>query len=297
MIVAADPGPLLAVRSAIDAHVAAELTSDPATIVATIAGTPFFPALVRGVDGRAALELLTDTAAVREFYRARLGTFEIVDTTRIAELRSDWYALHESVATVRHVGDYLAIAPAGATHRVHSVVLFPVAHDGIVGELEWTHVDFARIFAGTATVAADEPTFVPTARLDAAALHDAVLTTWLAGDAAGVERLTGPIAWASRHVHVGALLPDLCRAATGDGLAVAAATFARVVPDDEPVRLQRLAASWYSFVEVALRLAAPDGPRTIRLASLLALQDGRPTGHLAYSVDTTPRPAHPAPAS
>ncbi|HWL42725.1 MAG TPA: hypothetical protein VNQ73_07265 [Ilumatobacter sp.] len=300
MIVAAHPAPILATRAAIDLHVAAELTSDPVTIVGTVGNEPFFPALVRDGSGAAALELLTSTEAVSAFYRARVGTFEIVDTTRVTELRTDWYALHESIATVRHVGDYHGVAPDGATHRVHSAVLFPVAAEGIVGELEWTHVDFTRIFSGTARAEPDGDTFIPTGRLHAAELHDEVLARWFAGDAAGVADLTGPIPWASRHAHPGSALPPLCAATAGEGLATAAATFADVTLSESPERLQRMAASWYSFVEATLDVADATGPRTIRVASLLALEAGRPSGHLAYSVDvvddaaaTRPTPTNP----
>lgn len=287
MIVAAHPAPILATRAAIDAHVAAELTSDAATIVGTIGSEPFFPALVRDGAGQPALELLTTTDAVSDFYRARLGTFEIVDTTRVAELRTDWYALHESVATVRHVGDFHGVAPDGQNHRVHSVVLFPVDGDGIVGELEWTHVDFTRIFNGTAAGEPDGTTFIPSARLHAAALHDQLLDRWFAGDVSGLADLTGAIPWASRHVHPRSGIPPLAAADRGAGVGEAAAAFIGLDLTGPPLRLQRLAASWFSFVETAVELAGTDGPRAIRVASLLALQDGQPSGHLAYSVDTT----------
>ena len=139
MITARSADPLLRVMDRIDEHIAAEVTSDPAIISATISGEPFFPVLVRGPGGVVELNVLTDSAAVEAFYAARVTTFEIVDTNRVAEVRTDWYALHESLATVRHVGDFNGLPPTGEEYRVNSVVLFPTDEDGIVGEPDRGH--------------------------------------------------------------------------------------------------------------------------------------------------------------
>lgn len=269
-------------------HVAAELTSHAPTISSTIGADPFFPVLVRGGDG-IDLMVLTDSADIEQFYAARVRTFEIVDTTRVTEVRSDWYALHETVATVRHTGDYNGIAPTGTAHRVHSVVLFPTGDDGIVGELEWTRFDFADIFRDAAALPpgrAGRDSYLPLRRLHAAAAHERLLRAWWAGSAAGVSaEVTSDCRWASRHVHQQLNVPPMC-------VATGMLDVARVVEQFAglevlaAVRLQCCANDWYAFAEWKLTVAAPDGRREVRVVSLVPVAaDGALLAHLAYSVD------------
>lgn len=288
MIVARPIDDVALVRSRVDEHVAAELSCDPVTIMSTISAEPFFPALVRDERGLAALTVLTESHAVADFYATRVGVFEILDSTRVTEIRTDWYALHESAATIRHVGDYLGVPPTGAVHDVHSVVLFPTDHDGIVGELEWTRVDFSKIFRQLPIDPprdCDEDRVRPVARLEAARLHDRVIEAWLRGDAESLTDLVGDAPWAGRHVHRDRILPPLVTRSTGTDLSGAAAAFTTVDLVESPRRLQRYATSWFSFVELGIDLFAEGERRAIRLISLLALERGRVAGHLAYSVD------------
>lgn len=271
------------------AHVAAEVTSDPAAIAATISGQPFFPVLVRSVDGLD-LVMLTEPDTVAEFYRARVDTFEIVDSNRVAEFRTDWYALHESLATVRHVGEFNGVPPSRQEFRVHSVVLFPTAPDGIVGELEWTRFDFADIFRASAAITAVPPgpeSHLPVARLTAADRHERLIRAWWAGDADGVlAELADDVRWASKHDHDGQFGGVVHSASDRAGVERIVAAFTEI-RSVELTRLQRYATEWFSFAEWKIAVHS-DEPRTLRLATLAPVgRRGELLGQLAYVVDAT----------
>lgn len=268
MIVGRSSDDVERVKAHIDDHVAAELTSDPVTIMSTISGDPFFPVLVR-----------VDRGDRRLLPCAGVGTFEIIDTTKRQR-------------TVRHVGDYLGCPPTGDTHGAHSVVLFPTDQDGIVGELEWTRVEFSRIFRGLPEQrpsATASQLVWPVGRLDAARLHDRVIEAWASADVDELTALLGDAPWASRHVHRSASLPPLVAREAGGDLADASAIFSAVDVRERPRRLQRYATHWFSFLELRLDVSHEGTGHPVRLVSLLALEQGRPSGHLAYSVDVVDR--------
>lgn len=288
MITAASPAAVERVMQRIAEHVRAELTSDAPTITGTIAGDPFFPVLVRSDHGLELL-LLTDTDAVEAFYAARVQTFEILDTNRVTELRSDWYALHESVAAVRHVGVFNGVEPTNAIHRVHSVVLFPTDAGGIVGELEWTRFDFADIFRGMAALPA--PTsgpeaYLPLGRLAAADRHERMVRAWWNADAEAVAAELGEdCRWATRHAHADLPVPAITSGVDAAEIRAAVGQFASVELV-ELTRLQRVAADWFSFAEWKVVVTVGGSRRVARLVSLAPVDaDGRLLGHLAYSVD------------
>jgi hypothetical protein len=159
---------------------------------------PFFPILVRGLP----FAVLTGVDAVHEYYVERLRGFEILDTTRVYEHRTDWYGMNESIATVRHAGTYQGVPGDGRTYRVHSAVLFPVDEDGIVGELEWTHFDFVDIFSGTAALPAPPngvDAHLPLQRLDNMRRHQRLFDALSCADAdAVIAEVSDDCRWASR---------------------------------------------------------------------------------------------------
>lgn len=278
---AASDDPIRQVRDTVADHVAAELTSDPDLIAATISRDAFFPVLVRapgGLDFR----VLTAAADIREYYRLRLGTFEILDSRRVLEHRTEWYALHESVATVRHVGEFNGVPGTGREHRVHSVVLFPCDDDGIVGELEWTRFDFADIFRGD-VVPPRPPTgrdaHLPLRRVDLARALDRLVEAIVAGDvAAGLAEMVDTPRWAGRHTEPGSRLPGVVEATGTEAVTEHLRALGDAV---DIVVLNRHVDDWFVFAELGLRWE--DAPA--RMALLLPVaDDGRFLAALSYTV-------------
>ncbi len=278
-----DPSPIETTDARIRRHVDAEFTSDPAVIMGTVSRAPFFPILVRGVP----FTVLTDVVAVHDYYVNRLGGFEVVDTTRVYEHRTDWYGMNESIATVRHVGSYQGVPGDGRTYRVHSAVLFPVDDDGIVGELEWTRFDFVDIFRGSARLPeppSGEDAHLPLARLDAVRRHQRMFEALARGDSDAVlAELTDDCRWAARCAPGGAGEPPRDVVAVGHhAIRDAVAATVSMVGGGEVQLLHRYATEWFVCSEHAIH---PGSGPTLRMASLSPVAaDGRFLAHLAYTV-------------
>lgn len=278
---AAPDGTVRRTRATVADHVAAELTSDPDRIAATISRDAFFPVLVRtpgGVDFR----VLTSREDIREYYRRRLGTFEILDTIRVLEHRTEWYALHESVATVRHVGEFNGVPATGREHRVHSVVLFPTDDDGIVGELEWTRFDFADIFRGE--VGPPAPTTGPDAhlplrRVTLATALDRLVDALAIGDAPSVlaEMVDTP-RWAARHMEPCSPVPGVVEATGAEVVSEYVTAFGLA---SDVVVLSRHVDDWFVFAELGLNW---NGAAVRMIVLLPVARSGRFVAALAYAV-------------
>src|SRR5687768_17628776 len=130
-------------------HVGAEQLNDLEAIMATIDPRPYFPLLDHDGDGGVALQFLTDTDAVRGYYGARHGSYEIVASRHIAAVATDFYAFRESVATLRGVGTIGDVDSAGQVFKVNSAVLFPTGPGGIGGEIVWTRYPFGDVVGGS----------------------------------------------------------------------------------------------------------------------------------------------------
>jgi hypothetical protein len=289
VITGRDPAPVETANARIQRHVDAEFTSNPELIMSTVSRDPFFPILIRGVP----FGVLTGRDSVHEYYVERLRGFEIIDTTRVYEHRTDWYGMNESIATVRHVGTYQGVPGDGSTYRVHSAVLFPVDEDGIVGELEWTHFDFVDIFKGTAALPplpAGTDAHLPLRRLENVRRHQRLFDALAHADFdAAVVEVGDDCCWASRFALAGADMPGGLPGhvqARGNHEAIRRAVSSAWMPlrgSDVQV-LHRYATEWFVCSEHALHL--PSGA-TLRMASMSPVaEDGRFLAHLSYTVST-----------
>jgi hypothetical protein len=234
--------------------------------------------------------VLTGVDAVHDYYVGRLQGFEVVDTTRVYEHRTDWYGMNESIATVRQAGTYQGVPGDGGTYRVHSAVLFPVDTDGIVGELEWTRFDFVDIFRRTAALPAPpggSDAHLPLRRLDNLRRHQRLFDAMARVDAGAVlAEVTDDCRWAARYA-LSAPPPGLPAhvAASGhDAIRNAVETAWTPLRGSDVQVLHRYATDWFVCSEHALHL--PSGA-TLRTVSMSPVgEDGRFLAHLSYTVGT-----------
>jgi hypothetical protein len=224
------------------------------------------------------LIVLTEREQVRGFYEDERTTMEVVDSAHIATLASDWYAFYEGVATTRSVAD-------GNLYNSNHVVLFPVAEDGIIGEILWARRSFRDVYGG---VPAPPPPVAPAGVADLPwlrwrhqQLHDRFLDALRDGDVEAAVAAFAPDARVAVRDHREGGGPML----QGNGAEVVRERCRMLVDsvqDREISLLNRLAGDWYVFVEWVVRGRAaagalrgiPGGARVqLRLASIFPVTD------------------------
>src|ERR1035437_7872681 len=87
------------------------------------------------------IAVLTDRDEVRQYYSDERNFLEVVDGSDLAEVSTDWYVFHEGLATTTEVR-------TGKQFSHTYAVLFPVAEDGIIGEILWPRQSLADLYAG-----------------------------------------------------------------------------------------------------------------------------------------------------
>ena len=118
-------------------HVLSERTNDVKQVMETVSQTVcYMMPNVTSPDHE--LMVLTERDDVRDFYAQERTFMEVIESTVLVDLTSDWYTFLEAVSTTRQVA-------TGTLHQNDVVVLFPVADDGIIGEIllarrAWTDV-------------------------------------------------------------------------------------------------------------------------------------------------------------
>ena len=92
-------------------------------------------------DERMPIGVLTHREQVAEFYKNERTYFEVVSSTHVVELSTPWYTFYEGVAQTREVS-------TGRIFANTTAILFPVAVDGIIGEILWGRESLAEVYQG-----------------------------------------------------------------------------------------------------------------------------------------------------
>lgn len=263
-------------------HVLSERTNDVDQVMATVSQhVCYMMPDVTSPD--AELVVLTDREGVRQFYAHERTFMEVVSSTLLAELTSDWYTFLEAVSTTRQVA-------TGTLHQNEVIVLFPVAPDGIIGEILAARRPWFDVYAGTAAPSPGRAPDTDTTAWRGRALraHETFLDALRSGRPAEAAS-----AFAGK---AGIAVVDLAhaptRALSGKGPETAVRRCAMVVEafedsDREVVLLNRVIGEWYVFAEWLVRGTARDGRihgvaggRTVevRSASIFPVGDDRLLG-------------------
>ena len=148
-------------------HIHAEFTQDVHQIAATLAvDAPLAWTLAREGDSEGSWRFLTGTTVdeIRGQYETLREAIEIHGWTALVEIRQGWYTLTHGVVTLKQVA-------SGLMTQSETVALFPVGHDGILGELQIGTVG-RRPDGRTPSDDGQQP---PHARLAALSSHDAYI--------------------------------------------------------------------------------------------------------------------------
>jgi hypothetical protein len=243
---------LIAALRCASRHVLSERTNDVGRVMETISQTVcYMMPNVTSPDGE--LVVLTDRDAVRDFYAEERTFMEVIESTVVVDLTADWYTFLEAVSTTRQVA-------TGTLHQNDVVVLFPVADDGIIGEILLARRLWTDVYAGL-PAELPRPNAIgdnQSPRCQSQHAHDQFLDGLRTGDLDRAAEAFSP----SAHVAV----RDPTHAAIGmlhqtgpDAVGERCRLIVEAVADREVVLLNRVVGDWYVFAEWVVRGTAQPG--------------------------------------
>jgi hypothetical protein len=236
-------------------HVHLESTGHVPTILGTL--VPDGPwawaiMMIPQPDGSIVLPVHTSYEGIEEMYKMIRGHSDVVGSEPVLEIRGEWYAMHENVATSRTKSD-------GEISQREMVLVLPTTNGpGITGELAWVRMD--RTLLGKDLPVA-EPKGEREIRLHLLGLHNQLVEALRTNDVEGVVRLFSAGCQSAVRDYVedtGTLvaLDDLDQ--LRDHLR---AFFARYEVQSVEL-LQRVVEDWYVFAELRLEVVAREGAET-----------------------------------
>lgn len=264
------------------AHVRSETTNSVETIMGTVSSSVCY--LMPDVS-QSALPItpLLERDQVAEYYREERSFLEVVDACDLVELSSDWYVFHEGVSTTREVA-------TGKTFQHTYAVLFPVAADGIIGEILWPRQSLNDLYAGRRAAGAGEaltPDELLALRRRHQATHDRYLAALRSGDVGAARALWSDDARIA--VRVGG--PGTGTVRQGAGSATVeqrVRELCTVMEAPEVTVLQRVVGEWYLFADWVIRGRMPGSDATVelRIASIHPMtRSSEIAGELGYGLD------------
>ncbi len=250
------------------AHLRAEFSNDVDQIMDTVAPDPRFFIVTRE-QGKLELEVAETPEAVRAHYVNLRTSLDVLRSRQIRRIVSDWFVLQQSVATMRprgddHSGDQRDFA-------VDTAVLFPIAAEGILGEIPWNRTSFAEAM-GSRTIHHEPPTEELMETVD---LHESFLAAWCSADESRVvELLDEDCALGVRSCTD--VEGSLCVGAGKDGIRDALAEQFRTWKPESFTILNLVVTDWYIFSNVRWVGAARSGsgiwsPHEMSTATILPI--------------------------
>ena len=277
----------------VEGHIAAEERNDIDGIVGTITDDCRFILVFQDRRKGPFFQIITTKEGARNHYLRARGFQEVVNSNHLTQVATDWYVFYESLATLRLVGDIAGVKGEGQPFALSSLALFPVAADGIIGEVPWSRYELRDTVRGTVPVP-QAASHLPLTEARNVETHDRFLTAMQRGDIDAVLDLLPPdCVWATRNY----FLPG--------GPVVAAKgkeevrCYLQAMRDSVQVVgltvLNRTVKSWYVFAEVLWRLrrigppsgGSPAGQELeLRTAAIYPVtEDGLLLGELGYGTD------------
>ena len=199
------------------------------------------------------LMVLTERDDVRDFYAQERTFMEVIESTVLVDLTSDWYTFLEAVSTTRQVA-------TGTLHQNDVVVLFPVADDGIIGEILLARRAWTDVYAG---IPAPPPVRNPigdnrSPRCRSQQAHELLLAAIGAGDVGRGAEAFAPSARIAVRDPTGGPSAVL-NGAGPDAVRQRCRLMIDVVADREVALLNRVIGDWYVFAEWIVRGNAAPG--------------------------------------
>lgn len=263
------------------AHVRSEFTNDIDAIVETISREDvYFVVTGPSPDGIQSL-VVEDLEGARQFYVDSRRVYEAVSSTSLDAVTTDWYSFRASVGHLRKAGE---TSPDAPLVDIPSATLFPVAPDGIIGELSWTKYDLPALFEGERypQYPVSDGVSSELARRNADAFERFV-DAWVGRDAAQLETLIDDDCLWARRVFNARHESGSNRTLSDRSEVVAA--YMSSPPAANVEVITKLVSDWYVFAEYRFDAAldAEMAPQRLKAAALYPLTpDGRLKGEFSY---------------
>jgi hypothetical protein len=283
-----------AVEAVVDRHVAAELTNEMDTVMATVSKQEVFyvrrGSHGRGTEESGAARFYSSWAGVKDYYETSRVVYDILSSDHLSSLTTDWYIFADAIGTIKWNTD-------GVVTSARHVVLLPVRPDGIVGELLWRRGDdnYAGDVAPAGTDLSDLGDYtgevaLPLSRRSHVRRYHQYLAAQRKGDAAAAAELFIPdsvigVRPFDEDLRDAGASESLITTETADGVAQLVARESERFEITGGVDRALLADDWYVFAEreFQVRVRETGDEIVVRSASIFPIaDDGRFAGLMSY---------------
>jgi hypothetical protein len=262
-------------------HVESEYTNDTEVILPTTSKKDaFFPIVFRKPDGSFQIEVFEGDGEPRGFYSRRATEIHLDGSDNITLLVADWYTVRHSIGTItlkEAMGDHRA----GKQAKSPTVIIFPIADDGIIGELPWARFDLDTCIAKTAAglPMADEHKDP----IASSQLISNFVDAWKAGDRDALDSMLGNETFRVARVVDPSYSTTESHSQTerSDVLDYYAAG-----PAGTLSTISQHITEWFAVVEYTFELPEAHAASRRKAICLYPLEGGKVLGEISYSIDS-----------
>jgi hypothetical protein len=260
-------------------HVESEYSNDIEQILPTVSTRDaFFPLVFAGPDGSFSAQVYEGADGPRRFYARRATEIHLEGSDNLTMVVADWYTIRHSIGTIT-LKEELGASRAGKLAKSPTVIVFPIADDGIVGELAWSKYDIDTCIAMTAQDA------------DFSEVHDKPLRTqrlvedfvaaWRAADAQRLDTLLGKDCF-----RVGKVVDSEYQPLSNVAYTHRESVLSSLAdgPGGEVSVIAQYVTGWFAVVEYSIRQRERGTRRQV--VCLYPLDSDRILGEISYAIES-----------
>jgi hypothetical protein len=260
-------------------HVDSEYSNDIEQILPTVsAKDAFFPIVFAKPDGSFSAEVYEGADGPRRFYTRRNAEIHLEGSDNLTMIVADWYTIRHSIGTVT-LKEAMGAQRAGKLAKSPTVIVFPIAEDGIIGELPWSEYDIDTCIEMTAVDV--DWSEVHTAPLLTRRLVEDFVTAWQTADTTRLDALLGKACFRVAKV-VDAAYQPLRSVADTDRESVLSSYSAG--PGGQVSVIAQYVTGWFAVVEYSIRMAANGAAR--RMVCVYPIDNQRILGEISYAIES-----------
>jgi hypothetical protein len=262
-------------------HVDSEYSNDIEQILPTVSTKDsFFPIVARKPDGEFFVQMYDGPCSARPFYAKRATEIDLEASDNLTLLVGDWWTARHSIGTVT-LKEGLGAQRAGKRMTAPTVIAFPVAQDGLIGELAWNPYGVDEAIALTETGST-----LPEEHQDPVATTTYVgkfVEAWQQADAPALDGLLNDQCFRiAKVVDADYKLLSLVSTTVRDEVLKSLAAG----PPGHAQVISRHITAWFAIVEYRTILPAGSSAQYRRSICVYALQAGQVLGEISYAIES-----------